>query len=161
MGHYTASTFTSHVWIPFDYSALIHLQDKMIKHMECCIPDLDCFNFKLDQYNQATLNRTFELYKSDIRQVFQLFHDLLASLPHVPECQRWQWDIASFIAATSALTLSTYNTVQISKLETTIEAQKQKIDLWANWTMSLSQLFNHNNIEELTAMITDIRKHIN
>jgi hypothetical protein len=120
MGHYAASTFTSHVRIPFDYSALLQLQDKMIERMDRCIPDLDRFNFNLDQYNRATLNSTFELYKSDIRQVFKLFKDLLASLPHVPECQQRQWDIATFVAATSALTLSTYNTVQISKLETAI-----------------------------------------
>jgi hypothetical protein len=87
MGNYAASTFTSHVRIPFDCSALLHLQDKMIKCMERCIPDLNRFNFKLDQYNWATLNSMFELYKSDIRQVFKLFHDLLASVPHVPECQ--------------------------------------------------------------------------
>jgi hypothetical protein len=37
--------------------------------------------------------------------------------------------VASFVVATSALTLSTYNTVQISKLESKIEAQKQKTDL--------------------------------
>jgi hypothetical protein len=37
--------------------------------------------------------------------------------------------VASFVIATSALTLSTYNTVQISKLESKIEAQKQKTDL--------------------------------
>jgi len=65
-----------------------------------------------ESHNRATLNSTFELYKSDIRQVFKLFHNLLASLPHLPERQRQQSDIASFIAATSALTLSTYNTVQ-------------------------------------------------
>jgi len=88
MGNYAASTFISHVRIPFDYSALLHLQDKMIEHMDRCIPDLDRFNFKLDQYNRATLNSTFELYKSDIRQVFKLFQDLLASLPHVPERQQ-------------------------------------------------------------------------
>jgi hypothetical protein len=35
------------------------------------------------------------------------------------------------------------------------------IDSWHDWTMSLSQLFNHNDNEQLTAMITDIRKHIN
>jgi hypothetical protein len=87
MGHYTASTFTSHVKIPFNYSALLHLQDKMIKRMDQCIPDLDCFDFKLDEYNWATLNSTFELYKSDINQVFKLFHDLLASLPHIAERQ--------------------------------------------------------------------------
>jgi hypothetical protein len=132
MGNYAASTFTSHVRIPLDYSALLHLKDKMIERMDRCIPDLNSFNFKLYQYNRATLNSTFELYKSDIRQVFKLFHNLLASLPHLPERQRQQSDIASFIAATSALTLSTYNTVQISKLETAVEAQKQKTDLLAN-----------------------------
>jgi hypothetical protein len=35
----------------------------------------------------------------------------LANLPHVPERMRRQWDIASFIAATSTLTLSAYNAV--------------------------------------------------
>jgi hypothetical protein len=87
MGHYAASTFTSHVRIPFDYSALLKLQDQMIERMDRCIPDLDRFNFNLDEYNRATLNSTFELYKSDLRQVFKLFKDLLASHPHVPERQ--------------------------------------------------------------------------
>jgi hypothetical protein len=101
----------------------------MIERMDHCFPDLDRFKFNLDQYNWATLNSTFELYKSDINQVFKLFKDLLASLPHMPERQRRQWDVASFVVATSALTLSTYNMVQISKLESKIEAQKQKTDL--------------------------------
>jgi hypothetical protein len=85
MGNYAASTFISHVRIPFDYSNLLQLQAKMIERMYHCFPDLDRFNFNLDQYNRATLNSTFELYKSDINQVFKLFKDLLASLPHVPE----------------------------------------------------------------------------
>jgi len=96
----------------------------MIERMDRCIPDLDRCNFKLDQYNRTTLKSTFELYKSDIRQVFKLFQELLASLHHLPELQRWQWDIASFVTATAALMLFTYNTVQISKLDTAIEAQK-------------------------------------
>jgi hypothetical protein len=32
---------------------------------------------------------------------------------------------------------------------------------WLDWTMSLSQLFNHDDNAQLTAMITDIRNHIN
>jgi hypothetical protein len=32
---------------------------------------------------------------------------------------------------------------------------------WLDWTMSLSQLFNHDDNAQLTAMITGIRKHIN
>jgi hypothetical protein len=129
MGHYAASTFISHLRIPFDYSALLQLQDRMVERMDRCIPDLDRFNFNLNQRDRATLNSTFEIYKSDLKQAFKLFNDLLASLPHVQERQRRQWDVASFVAATSALTLSTYNTVQISKLETAIEKQQQKTDL--------------------------------
>ncbi len=123
--------------------------------MDRCIPDLDCFNFNQDQYNRATLNSTFELYKSDIRQIFKLFKDLLDSLPHVPEWQRCQWDIASFVTATSALTLSTYNTVQISKLETAIETQKQKTDLLAD----IFQI-HEQHLHQLDKMIDDIGNEI-
>jgi hypothetical protein len=56
----------------------------------------------------------------------------LASLPHVPERQQRQWDVASFVTATVSLGLSTYNTVQISKLESAIETQKQNSDLLAD-----------------------------
>jgi hypothetical protein len=85
MGHYAASTFTSHIRIPFDYSALLHLEQKMVERMDNVLLDLDRFNFNPSEFNRATLNSTFEIYKSDIRQVFNLFQDLLASLPHVPE----------------------------------------------------------------------------
>jgi hypothetical protein len=155
MGNYAASTIISHLRIPFNYSALLHLQDKMIERMDRCIPDLDRFNFKLDQYNRAMLNSMFELYKSDIRQVFKLFQDLLASLSHVPERQRRQWDIASFIAATAALMLSTHNMVQISKLETAIEAQKQKTDLLANIVK-----LHEQHLHQLDKMTEDIGKEI-
>ena len=73
MGHYAASTFTSHVRIPFDYSALLKLQDQMIERMDNCIPDLEKFNLKISEYNRNTLNSTFELYKSDLKQVFKPF----------------------------------------------------------------------------------------
>jgi hypothetical protein len=35
------------------------------------------------------------------------------------------------------------------------------VNSWLDWTMSLPQLFNHDDNEQLTAMISDIRKHIN
>jgi hypothetical protein len=47
MVHYAASTFTSHIKIPFNYSALLHLQSKMVGSMDTCISELDCFDFKL------------------------------------------------------------------------------------------------------------------
>jgi len=123
--------------------------------MDCCIPDLDRFHFNLDEYNRATLNSTFELYKSDLKQVFNLFKDLLASLPHVPERQRRQWDVASFAIATSSLALSTYNTVQISKLESAIETQKHKTDLLADIVH-----IHEQHLHQLDRMIEDIGNEI-
>ena len=32
---------------------------------------------------------------------------------------------------------------------------------WLDWTMSLSQLFNQDDYDQRTAMITDFRKHVN
>jgi CRISPR/Cas system-associated protein Cas5 (RAMP superfamily) len=57
--------------------------------------------------------------------------------------------VASFIAA--ALSLATYNTVQISKLETAIEAQQAKTDLLTN----ISKL-HECHLHKLESMIEDI-----
>jgi hypothetical protein len=73
----------------------------------------------------------------------------------VPEWQRRQWDVASFVAASSALTLSTYNTVQISKLETAIEAQKQKTDLLTDIVK-----IHEQHLHQLDRMIDDIGREI-
>jgi hypothetical protein len=61
----------------------------------------------------------------------------------------------SFIATTSALTLSTYNTVQISKLKTTIEAQKQKTDLRADIVK-----LHEQHLHQIDEMIEDIGNEI-
>jgi hypothetical protein len=38
---------------------------------------------------------------------------------------------------------------------------KAIVNSWLDWAMSLSQLFNHEDNEQLTAMIMDLGKHIN
>ena len=35
------------------------------------------------------------------------------------------------------------------------------VNYWLDWTMSLSQLFNQDDYDQRTAMITDYRKHVN
>jgi len=123
--------------------------------MDTCIAKLDHFDFKLSDYNWVTLNSTFELYKSDIIQIFKLFQHLLASVPHILECQPPQWDITSFVADTSALMLATYNTIQISKCESSIEAQKQKTDLLADIICLHCQ-----HLHKLDDMINDISNEL-
>ncbi len=39
--------------------------------------------------------------------------------------------------------------------------ETQILNSWLDWTMSLPELFNHEDAVQLTAMIKDIRKHIN
>jgi hypothetical protein len=127
----------------------------MIERMDRCIPDLDRFHFNLDEYNRATLNSTFEFYKSDLKQIFKLFKDLLASLPHVPERHRCQWDIASFVTAMASLALSTYNTIQILKLESAIKMQKQKTDRLVDIVH-----IHEQHLHQLDKMIDDIGNEI-
>ena len=79
----------------------------------------------------------------------------MESLPHVHEQQRRQWDIAAFATATAALTLATYNTVQISKLETAIEAQQAKTDLLTD----ITKLHEHH-MHKLDNMVDDIEKDL-
>jgi hypothetical protein len=90
-----------------------------------------------------------------MNEIFKHFHDLLMSLPHVHERQRRQWDVVSFVAATAALTLATYNTVQILKLEMAIEAQQAKTNLLSD----ISKL-HEQHLHKLDGMIDDIGKEL-
>ncbi len=143
--------FTSHIWIPFNYSSLIDLQQKLNDRLDNFFDVLHHWNFSLEAFDKATMRSTFRLYKDNTNEIFKLFHDLLASLPHVHEAHRRQWDIASFVTDTAALSLATYNTVQISKLETAIDAQQAKTDLLTD----ISKL-HEQHLHKLDNMIDDI-----
>jgi hypothetical protein len=110
--------------------------------------------FRIDNWDTANFNSTFQLYKQNTDDIFKLFNDLLISLPHVQSSQCQQWDVASFVAAMSALTLATYNTVQISKLEASIEAQKKKTDLLTDITK-----LHEQHLHKLDEMIQQIMRN--
>jgi hypothetical protein len=131
------------------------LQDKMNDRLDNFFNMLHDWNFVVSNETEATLKSTFKLYKQNTNEIFKLFHDLLASVPHVHECQHWQWDVASFVAATAALSLATYNTVQISKLKMAIEAQQAKTDL----LMDISKL-HEQHLHKLDRMIDDIGREL-
>jgi hypothetical protein len=155
MGKYAASTFMSHIRIPFNYSSLMDLQYKLDARLDQFLMDVTEFNFEMDESTTATLKSTFQIYKQNTREIFKLFHDLLASLPHVHERHRRQWDVASFVAATAALSLTTYNTVQISKLEIAIEAQEAKTDLLTD----IAKLYEQH-LHQLHGLIDGISKEL-
>jgi hypothetical protein len=101
------------------------------------------------------LNSTFQLYKGNGDQIFNLLKELLISLPHIPSREKHQWDVASFIKATVVLTLATYNTVQISKLETRIKAQEQKTDFLTD----ISKL-HEKHLHKLDTMVDNIGEEL-
>jgi len=155
MGKYAASTFMSHIRIPFNYLGLVDLQQKMNDRLDNFFEVLNHWNFSLEVFGEATMKSTFKLYKDNANEIFKLFHDLLASLPYVHERHRRQWDVASFVAAMAALSLATYNSVQISKLKKAIEAQQAKMDLLTN----ISKL-HKQHLHKLDSMVRDIGKEL-
>jgi hypothetical protein len=54
MGKYTASTYTSHIRIPFNYSSLMDLQLKMNAHLDNFFDELCDWNFKISNKTEAT-----------------------------------------------------------------------------------------------------------
>jgi len=155
MGKYTATTFSSHIGIPFNYSSLMDLQYKLDARLNDFFHDLQKFHFDINQSTLATLKSTFKIYKQSTAEIFKLFHDILASLPHVHAQHRHQWDIASFVAASATLSLPMYNIIQISKLETAIEAQQAKTDL----LMDISKL-HEQHLHKLDRNIDAIGKEL-
>jgi len=87
MGKYAASTYTSHIQIPFNYSSLMDLQLKMNARLDNFFPDLLHWNFHISNETEATFKSIFSLYKQNTNEIFKLFTDLLESLPHVHERQ--------------------------------------------------------------------------
>jgi hypothetical protein len=106
MGKYAASTYTSHIRIPFNYSSLMDLQNKMNTCLDNFLPDLLHWHFHLDNETTAMYESIFKLYKQNTDDIFKLFKDLLESLPHVHERQRRHWDIVAMGTAAAALSLA-------------------------------------------------------
>jgi hypothetical protein len=63
------------------------LQLKMNAHLDNFFDKLRDWNFKIFNETEATFKSIFKLYKQNTNEIFKLFHDLLASVPHVHERQ--------------------------------------------------------------------------
>jgi len=87
MGKYAASTYTSHIRIPFNYSSLMDLQKKRNARLDNFFQDLLNWNFHISNETEATYKSIFHLYKQNTNEIFKLFTDLLESLPRVHERQ--------------------------------------------------------------------------
>jgi hypothetical protein len=89
MGKYAASTFTSHIRIPFNYSSLMDLQFKLDARLDQFLDDLREFNFEMDETTTATLKSTFQIYKQSTREIFKI------STTFLPACHMFMNDTAA------------------------------------------------------------------
>jgi len=65
----------------------MNLQDKINARLDNFFDKLRKWNFEISNETEATFRSIFKLYKQNTNEIFKLFHDLLASLPHVHERQ--------------------------------------------------------------------------
>jgi hypothetical protein len=62
LGKYAATTFTSHIRVPFNYSSLIQLESKMDQRLDQFVMDIDKYHFKVDDADLRTIHSTFQIY---------------------------------------------------------------------------------------------------
>jgi hypothetical protein len=67
LGKYAATTFTSHIRVPFNYSNLLHLESKMDQRLDQFITDLDKYHFKVGDADLRTIHSTFQIYRQTPR----------------------------------------------------------------------------------------------
>jgi len=91
MGKYAASTYTSHIRIPFNYSSLMDLQKKMNERLDNFLPDLLQWNFHISNESKATYKSIFQLYKQNTDEIFKLFTDHGMLWPLAPQLRRFRW----------------------------------------------------------------------
>jgi hypothetical protein len=84
MGKYTASTFMSHIRIPFNCSGLLGLQHKLNDRLDNFSDVLKKGSFKLSDYELNTLNSMLQLFKGNTDEIFNFS---MISWSVFPMCQ--------------------------------------------------------------------------
>jgi hypothetical protein len=185
MGKYVASMFTSHIRIPFNYSSLINLQQKMNDRLDNFFDVLHHWNFSLEVFDEAMMKSTFKLYKDNTNEIFKLFHDKANCKFQISDTREkifslgnntWLVYSVGTIAtnhvcpkarSSSPLTISSGQAVMVQSgchiptmdhLIMADESEEMEVhSTWLDWTMSLLQLFDHNDAEQITSTVHKIR----
>jgi len=114
-GKYTASTHFIHVRVPFNFSKLLETPANIFKTYHAYIDKwLEPFRTQVEE--------VADISKSCLADKLKDFTNILAALPEYKVVSRDKQflDLISFGMSAAALTLATFNTARISKLETQI-----------------------------------------
>jgi hypothetical protein len=114
-GKYAASTHFIHVRVPFNFSLLLETPARIFENYQTYID-------KWPEPFRTQVKEVADISRSCLADKVSNFNNILVALPEYEIVTRDKrfLDLVSFGMSTAALTLATYNTARISKLETQI-----------------------------------------
>ncbi len=122
-GKYAASTHFIHVRVPFNFSKLLETPAQIFQTYHTYID-------KWPEPFRTQVNEVADISKSCLADKLNDFTNILAALPEYEVVSRDKrfLDLISFGMSAAALTLATFNTARISKLETQIAHNNKRLD---------------------------------
>jgi uncharacterized coiled-coil protein SlyX len=122
-GKYAASTHFIHVRVPFNFSLLLETPARIFDNYQTYID-------KWPEPFRTQVQEVADISRSCLADKVGDFKNILAALPEYEVITRDKrfLDLVSFGMSTAALTLATYNTARISKLETQIATNNKRLD---------------------------------
>jgi hypothetical protein len=134
-GKYAASTHFIHVRVLFNFSKLLETPAQIFQTYQTYID-------KWPEPFRAQVDEVADISKSCLADKLNYFNNILAALPEYEVISRDKQflDLISFRMSAAALTLATFNTARISKLEMQI-AHNKRLDHLVNITALHEQHF--------------------
>jgi hypothetical protein len=120
---YAASTHFIHVRVPFNFSLLLETPAQIFENYQTYIN-------KWPEPFRMQVQEVADISRSCLADKVSDFNNILAALPEYELVTREKrfLDLVSFGMSATALTLATYNTARISKLETQIATNNKRLD---------------------------------
>jgi hypothetical protein len=157
-GKYAASTHFIHFRVPFNFSKLLETPANIFQTYHAYID-------KWPEPFRTQVEEVAEISKSCLEDKLNDFSNILAALPEYEIVSRDKrfLDLISFGMSAAALTLATYNTARISKLETQIAQNNKRLDHLVDITSLHEQHFKAvdkklDDIAEKLALVLRIDK---
>jgi hypothetical protein len=122
-GKYTSSTHFIHVRVPFNFSKLLDTPAQIFNYYQLYME-------KFPEPFKTQLREVADISQSCLVDKLNDFNNILVALPEYEIISRDKrfLDLISFGMSAAALTLATFNTAKISKLETQIAHNNKRLD---------------------------------
>ncbi len=98
LGKYAATTFTSHIRVPFSYSGLMNLESKMTQRLDQFITDIDRYKFTSTEADRRTIQSTFDIYKQNRETKRSVGKQIVSAIVRLSQfSQLTQWPVPAVV----------------------------------------------------------------